>query len=261
MRASSSTTTIRSGRVLAGVFICNSTFVTTAILPGENPCQAGKPTLCYIYFGLCVRFRDVEHGASKASASAARAAHCRALRNLVSRTYSMIRLPSIVAFATVGLAAISMVHAQPAPPSMTPLQDVLTLAASASVEVAYDVMAITLSTTREGSDAAAVQSQLRQAIDAALTEARRAQRPGQLDVRTGAFSLSPRYGSKSPTITGWVGHGELVLEGRDMSAIAQLAGRLNTMTVARTGYALARETRERVEADAATQAIAKFRAR
>jgi predicted secreted protein len=144
---------------------------------------------------------------------------------------------------------------------MAPVQDVLTLAASASVEVPYDVMAITLSTTREGSDAAAVQSQLRQAIDAALTEARRAQRPGQVDVRTGAFSLSPRYGGKSPTITGWVGHGELVLEGRDMSAIAQLAGRLNTLTVARTGYALARETRERVEADAATQAIAKFRAR
>src|SRR5688500_8714376 len=62
MRASSSTTTMRSGRVLAGVFICNSTYVTAAILPGENPCQGGKPTLCYIYFGLCLRFRDVEHG-------------------------------------------------------------------------------------------------------------------------------------------------------------------------------------------------------
>jgi len=33
------------------------------------------------------------------------------------------------------------------------------------------------------------------------------------------------------------------------------------MTVARVGYALSRETRERVEADAVSQAIARFRAR
>jgi predicted secreted protein len=157
------------------------------------------------------------------------------------------------------LTANSVVRAQSAAP-VAQSHDVLTLAASAAIEVQYDVMAMTLSTTREGSDAAAVQSQLRQAVEAALTEARKAQRPGQLEVRTGAFSLSPRYGPKG-SITGWVGQAELVLEGRDMSAIAQLAGRLNTLTVARVGYSLARDTRERVEADAVAQAIAKFRAR
>lgn len=162
--------------------------------------------------------------------------------------------------ACAALAAVSVVQAQPTSAAV-PQHDVLTLAASAAVEVPFDIMAITLATTREGSDAAAVQSQLRQAIDGALTEARKAQRPGQLDVRTGAFSLSPRYGSKSQNITGWLGQAELMLEGRDMSAIAQLAGRLNTLTVARVGYSLARDTRERVEADAVAQAIAKFRAR
>jgi len=163
--------------------------------------------------------------------------------------------------ACVTLTAVSMVRAQPAAPPQQPPLDVLTLAASAGVEVPYDIMTLTLSTTREGTDAAALQGQLRQAIDGALTEARKAQRPGQVDVRTGGFSLSPRYGPKSPNITGWVGQAELVLEGRDMSAIAQLAGRLHTVTVARVGYSLARETRELVEADAAAQAIAKFRAR
>jgi predicted secreted protein len=156
------------------------------------------------------------------------------------------------------LLVVSMpAHSQAVVP---PPQDVLTLAASAAVEVQYDVMAMTLSTTRESVDAATAQTQLRQALDAALTEARRAQRPGQLDVRTGAFSLSPRYGQKG-AVTGWVGQAELVLEGRDMSAIAQLAGRLNTLTVARVAYSLARDTRERVEADAVSQAITKFRAR
>jgi len=162
--------------------------------------------------------------------------------------------------ACAALTAVSVVRAQTGGPTAPP-HEVLTLAASAALEVQYDIMAMTLSTTREGSDAAAVQGQLRQAIDAALSEARKAQRPGLLEVRTGAFSLSPRYGTKAAVITGWVGQAELVLEGRDMAAIAQLAGRLSTLSVAHVGYALARDTRERVEADAVAQAITKFRAR
>ena len=156
------------------------------------------------------------------------------------------------------VAAVSIA----APAQLLPApQDVLTLSASSSVEVQYDVIAMTMSATREGSDASMVQSQLRQAVDAALSEARKAQRPGQIDVRTGAFSLTPRYGNRGAQITGWIGTGEVVLEGRDMAAIAQVAARLATMTVARVGYALSRETRERVEADAVSQAIARFRAR
>ncbi len=143
---------------------------------------------------------------------------------------------------------------------VAPPRDMLSMAASATIEVPYDLMAVTLSTTREGPDAAALQSQLRQAVDTALAEARRAARAGQVDVRTGAFSLGPRYSSKGQ-LSGWSGQAELVLEGRDMSAIAQLAGRLSTLTVARVGYSLARETRDKAEAEASAQAIARFRAR
>ena len=39
----------------------------------------------------------------------------------------------------------------------------------------------------------AVQAQLKQALDAALAEAKKAARPGQVDVQTGNFSLFPRY--------------------------------------------------------------------
>src|SRR5262249_23379961 len=45
------------GRIHLQLHICNS-----GILPGENPPEPRKPTVCYIYFGLCFRFRDVEHG-------------------------------------------------------------------------------------------------------------------------------------------------------------------------------------------------------
>ena len=145
-------------------------------------------------------------------------------------------------------------------------QGVVSLAASASVEVARDLLAVTLTASRDGTDAAQVQAALKQALDAALAEARKAARPGQLDVQTGNFSLFPRYAANpgrggAPSITGWQGSAELIVEGRDMPAIAALAGRLSTMTVGRVAYALSREQREKVEADVAAQAIARFRAR
>jgi predicted secreted protein len=141
-----------------------------------------------------------------------------------------------------------------------PPQNVLQLSASATQDVPQDLMAVTLAVQRDGSDASSVQSQLKQVLDAALAEARKAVRPGQLEVRTGSFGLYPRYAPKGG-INGWQGRAELVLEGRDMPAISQLSGRLNGMVVAGVAYGLARETREKVEAEVAAQAIARFKAR
>ncbi|HEY6133713.1 MAG TPA: SIMPL domain-containing protein [Rubrivivax sp.] len=152
------------------------------------------------------------------------------------------------------LPAVSWAQVAPGP------QNVLSLSASASVEVTMDLLSVTLSTTREAADAATVQSQLRQAVDAALTEARRAARPGQLEVRTGDFSLYPRYAPKGG-ISGWQGRAEVVVEGRDTQAIAQLTGRLPTLSIARVAYGLSREARERVEAEVTAQAITRFRDR
>ena len=134
------------------------------------------------------------------------------------------------------------------------------LTASASVEVPRDLLSIAFSTTREGSDAAAVQAQLKQALDGALAEARKAARPGQLDVQTGNFSIYPRTAPKGG-ISGWQGTAELVVEGRDLPAIAQLTGRIGTLTVARVAYGLSREVREKAETDVASQAIARYRAK
>ena len=146
-----------------------------------------------------------------------------------------------------------------------PAQGVLGLTASASVDVAKDVLSVTLSTSREGSDANTVQAQLKQALDAALAEAKKVARPGQLDVKAGNFSIYPRYtnGSSSsrPAISGWQGSAELTVEGRDMAAIGQLTGRIGTMTIAGVSYGLSREAAQRVEADLAAEAIASFRAK
>lgn len=140
------------------------------------------------------------------------------------------------------------------------VQGVVNLSASASVEVPRDVLTVTLTVTREGSDAASVQSALKQALDAALIEAKKLAKPGQVEVQTGNFALFPRYG-KQGVISGWQGSAELVVEGRDMQAIAALTGRITTMTIARVGYNLSRELREKLEGELAAQAIARYRAK
>lgn len=149
--------------------------------------------------------------------------------------------------------------------STTP-SGVLTLTTAASIEVAKDTMAVTFSSAREGTDAQAVQSALAQALDAALSEARKVARAGQVEVRTGNFALHPRYSAPgtrggSPVITGWRGTAELVVQGKDMATIAQLTGRIGTMSIASVTYSLSREGREKVEAEAVSQAIARWRAK
>jgi predicted secreted protein len=152
--------------------------------------------------------------------------------------------------------AVLAISAQAAEP-----RERLSLSASASAEVTRDVLSIAFSTSRDGNDAASVQAGLKQALDTALAEARKVAKPGQVDVQTGAFSLSPRYDSKTNKINGWQGTAELLVEGRDATAIAQLAGRINTLTIARVGYSLSREARERAESEISAQAIARYRAK
>lgn len=90
--------------------------------------------------------------------------------------------------AVSALILTASTHAATEPP-----RERLSLQATASTELARDVIGVAFSTTKEGSDAAGVQAALKQALDAALTEARKIARPGQVDVQTGAFSLAPRY--------------------------------------------------------------------
>lgn len=155
----------------------------------------------------------------------------------------------------LGAAAASAQSVTVAPP-----QNVLQLSAMATVEVQQDLLTMTLSTSREAADAATVQSQLRVALDAALTEARKNAQPGQLDVRTGNFSLAPRY-SREGKMTGWRGTSELVLEGRDFPRITQTAGRISTLTIANIGFSLSREQQAKTEVDAQAAAIDNFKQR
>ncbi|MCG2595058.1 SIMPL domain-containing protein [Ramlibacter sp. XY19] len=144
--------------------------------------------------------------------------------------------------------------------TLPPPQNVLQLQASGTVEVQQDLLTMNLTTARDGADPVQVQAQLKAALDAALAEARKTAQPGQMDVRTGNFALYPRHG-RDGKISGWTGSAELVLEGRDFPRITQAAGRIQTMTLGGIAFGLSREARARVETDAQTQAIERFKAK
>ena len=113
--------------------------------------------------------------------------------------------------------------------AVAPPQNVAQLSASGAVEVVQDMLAMTLNTTREGSDPTTVQTQLKTALDAALAEARKAALPGQLDVRKKSIAIDLRH--------------------------------TQGMAVAQTSFSLSREQRERVEGEAQALAINRFKAR
>lgn len=155
------------------------------------------------------------------------------------------------------LAAATMTPALAVEP---PRENLVNFSSSANLEVVQDLLGITLQVVRDGSDAAAVQAQLKQVLDAALKEAKQNAQPGAMEVRSGNFSLFPRY-DKNGKINGWQGQAELLLEGKDTQRVAQTAGRLSGMNVTSVGYSLSRELAEKHEAAITAQAIGKFRAR
>ena len=165
-----------------------------------------------------------------------------------------VALICAMAVAIAGASPAAVAQTIPAP------QNVLQLSATGTVEVQQDLLMLSLTTTREGPDANAVQSQLKSALDAALAEARKAALPGQMDVRTGNFSLYPRY-ARDGKISGWNGTAELILEGRDFPRITQAAGRIQTLTLGGVSFGLSREQRAKVETDAQGIAIERFKAK
>ena len=172
----------------------------------------------------------------------------------------MKRLRHFLGLAVLGsLLTVSVsAFAQSAP--VPALQNVVHLSAQGSLEVAQDWLSIVMTTSRDGSDAALVQSQLKSATEAALSEARKVAQPGQFEVRSGNFSLRPRYG-RDGKLMGWQGTAELMLEGHDFARISGTAAKMQTMSVGSVGFGLSRGQRDKVEGEAQGLAIERFKVR
>lgn len=162
-----------------------------------------------------------------------------------------IRIAVLLALA-LGSAAARAETAAPA--------NLVNFSVTASVEVTQDLLAITLQAVRDGADAAVVQGQLKAVLEAALAEAKQAAAPGRLEVRTGGFSLHPRYG-RDGKINGWQGQAELLLEGKDAPRVAQTAGRLTGMNITGVGYRVSRDLAAAHDAQVTAQAIQRYRAK
>ena len=154
--------------------------------------------------------------------------------------------------------AVALAGSVPAERAESVRSNVVSFQVAATQEVTQDLLSVTLQANREGPQAAEVQAALKQSIETALAEARRAVVPGGLEVRTGYFSINPRYLSNG-RISGWQGSAQLVLEGTDTARIAQTAGKLNQLNVVNVSYGLSRAVRVRHESALMAQAIASFR--
>lgn len=153
-----------------------------------------------------------------------------------------------------------MAQQMPLPVPLPVPHNLVQLTASAAIDVQQDLLTLSMNTTREGPDAAAVQAQLKQALEAALVEAKKAAQPGQMDVRTGNFSLYPRYGRDGKFVS-WQGSTELVLEGRDFARISTTAGKIQTLTMGGVVFGLSREQRVKVEGEVQAMAIERFKSK
>lgn len=171
------------------------------------------------------------------------------------------RAPVLLALLS-SLASVATQAQTSTAPSMasSQVQNVIQLSATGQVEVMQDWLAVTLVATREGADAAGVQAELRKALDAALAQVKPTAQTAQLEVRTGGFSVHPRY-DRNGKIGGWQGRAELLLSGRDFTRITQAAARAGNMAIGQMAFSLSSEERSKVEAEAQTLAITRFRSR
>lgn len=140
-----------------------------------------------------------------------------------------------------------------------PLQ-VLHLSASAHTEVPQDWLVMTLSVQKEGVQAPAVQKQLNAVLSAALAVATPHAKQGALEVSTGEMNVSARYG-RDGKINGWTGSAQLVLQGRDAVQIANLATRLQDLTVAQIDWRLSPEHKSAAESRNQADAVASFQSK
>jgi predicted secreted protein len=150
--------------------------------------------------------------------------------------------------------------AQPNSIVVPPQPNILNLSAAADLQVAHDQIVLTLSVTREAPQAPAVQEQLRVAVEQALGVLRPLAQEGQMAVRTGGFSVQPRYGREG-RIQCWAGTAEVILEGRDIPRISRAAARADSMSVGGVSFGLSPELLRSTEASVQQQAIQRFRAK
>ena len=165
------------------------------------------------------------------------------------RTKKVLLCVALISLCSIGWSQ-TPVGAEP--------RNIVQLSANGVVEALQDWLTLTLSVTHQGNDASGVQTALRDASEAALTELKRTTQAGVMEVRSGAFNLQPRYGNDGK-INGWVGSTELIVEGSDFARISLAAAKARTMAISNLTFGLSRAARTQLESQAQVLAIDGFK--
>ena len=136
--------------------------------------------------------------------------------------------------------------------------NVIELAASAQRDIANDLMSAQLFVEASDANPAQLATTLNRAVADGV---RMAKDYPVIKVRTGNNQTFPVYGRNNQS-QGWRGRAELRIETRDFAAGAALVGKLQaSLQLGGIQFGVAPETRQKVESELITEAIAAFRSR
>jgi predicted secreted protein len=161
--------------------------------------------------------------------------------------------PMLIRFLPLALLFVpAFCFAQPPTP---PYANVVTLDASATLEVPVDTITVTLFTEEQGPDPADLAARANAKLEQALA---RAKAEPAVEARSGSYQTTPLY-DRANQITGWRLRAELVLEGRDFKAASALAGKLTpALKLSGMTFSLSRAAREKAEASLLADALRKY---
>jgi predicted secreted protein len=158
------------------------------------------------------------------------------------------------------LALVPLLAAQTAPAAEkepTP-RDQVSFHLAATREVPNDWVVATLGVEEESADAAALASRVNRRMADALALAKGDQR---LSVSSGAYTTHPVYDKSR--IVRWRASQDMVVEGADVGAITEIAGKLQAqgLLLRSVAFSVAPETKKRIEEELIVEALGEFRGR
>lgn len=129
---------------------------------------------------------------------------------------------------------------------------VVNIQAEAQTEVAQDTVQFVLFVQKEGGEQVEVTREVNKILSQALEQAKQAAEGKDIDISTGAFSVSPRYNDDGKIST-WQARAELVLRSELIDETAEIAGNLSELlSIARVDFSLSDQVRSKEE-DALTE--------
>lgn len=124
-------------------------------------------------------------------------------------------------------------------------------------DVDQNYLTMTLSYTANGADSKSTQQELTQKISAAIKKAKNYENGEKVKVKSGQFSVYPRY--QKQNIIGWTGQGSVIIEGTDFSNISKAASELDGLVISNISMSVSPELNKSLQSETINKAISNFK--